>query len=263
MPLAFLEYGDAANPPLLILHGLFGSGRNWGSIARTLGETWHVHALDLPDHGRSPWSDSPLTYPYMARMVLHFMDSHGMTEATVVGHSMGGKTAMSMALTAPERISALVVVDIAPVPYGPREHLSYIHAMQSVDVSTMNRRAEVEAMLTDSIPTDMIRKFLMQNLVADEATGGLRWQINLDLLAGSMDGLMDFPIEADWEPYGEAAYFLAGGASDYLLPEHEPAVRRLFLDSVIERIPGAGHWLHAEYPKVFIDKVGAFLAKNR
>lgn len=263
MPLAFLEYGDAANPPLLILHGLFGSGRNWGTIARTLGETWHVYALDLPDHGRSPWSDAPLNYPYMARMVLHFMDSHGLTEAAVIGHSMGGKTAMSMALAAPDRVTALVVVDIAPVAYGRREHLSYIRAMQGIDVASMGRRAEVEAQLTEAIPIDMIRKFLMQNLVTDEATGGLRWQINLDLLADSMTALMDFPIEPDWEPYGEPAFFLAGGASDYLLPEHEAAVRRLFLDSTIERIPGAGHWLHAEAPKVFLDKVGGFLAKSR
>jgi pimeloyl-ACP methyl ester carboxylesterase len=257
--LACLDHGDAANPPLLILHGLFGSGRNWGTIARKLSAHYRVFALDLPNHGRSDWTDGPMDYPFMAQAVANWMDEQTIPSAKIIGHSMGGKTAMQLALRYPERVESLALIDIAPVPYGPREHLGYIQAMQSVDLKGITRRSEVETLLEDGIPEPVIRKFLMQNLVQDDRTGYLRWQINLDILAQSVDALMDFPLPEDLEPYAAPAFFLAGGASDYVLPEHEPAIKRLFLDHTLERIHGGGHWLHAEHPNLFLEKVGAFL----
>lgn len=257
--LACLDHGDAANPPLLILHGLFGSGRNWGTIARKLATHYRVYALDLPNHGRSDWTDEAIDYPFMAQAVANWMDEQAIPSAKIIGHSMGGKTAMQLALRHPDRVEALAVIDIAPVSYGRREHLSFIQAMQSVDLKGITRRAEAESRLEDGIPETMIRKFLMQNLIQDDLTGYLRWQINLDILAESIPALMDFPLPEDLEPYDGPSFFLAGGASDYVLPDHEAAIKRLFLDHTLERIPGGGHWLHAEHPGLFLEKVGAFL----
>lgn len=260
MSLAFIQHGEG-NPPLLVIHGLFGSGRNWGAIAKRLAHSYTVYALDMPNHGRSPWVDGVMTYPFMAEQVAAFMDAQGLRSATILGHSMGGKAAMQLALNHGERVDALVVADMAPVKYVGREHLSYIRAMQGVDLATVSRRAEVEERLRDAIPIDAIRKFLMQNLVADEAGGGLRWQINLAGLAESMDAIMDFPLEPSMEPYGGPTLFLAGGASDYLLPEHQPVVDRLFLDHEVHYLEGCGHWLHAEQPALFTEHILDFLAR--
>lgn len=262
MPLAHIQHGEI-NPPLLILHGLFGSGRNWGAIAKRLAHSYTVYALDLPNHGRSPWVEDVMDYPFMAEEVAAFMDAQGLGSATVIGHSMGGKTAMQLALNHGDRVEALVVADMAPVRYTGREHLTYIRAMQAIDVAQASRRAEVEEQLRDAIPIDAIRKFLMQNLVPNENGPGLRWQINLAGLAASMDAIMDFPLEPEMEPYGGPTLFLAGGASDYLLPDHMPAVNRLFLDNTVHYLDGCGHWLHAEQPGLFTEHVLDFLARAR
>lgn len=260
MSLAFLEHGDAANPPLLILHGLFGSGRNWGAIAKRLAHSYHVFALDLPNHGRSDWTED-MDYPHMARAVVNWMDEQVMPSAIILGHSMGGKTAMQMALNHGDRVERLIVADIAPVAYGRREHLDLIRTMQAVDLKAADRRSDVEKQMERGIETPMLRKFLIQNLTTDEASGAFRWQINLDVLAARMDDLMDFPLEPEMEPYGEPAYFLTGGASAYVQPKHHDAIARLFLDHVIHSIDGASHWLHADAPGEFTEHVLDFLAR--
>lgn len=258
MTLAHLQTGDHGQP-LLILHGLFGSGRNWGAIAKRLANSYRVYALDLPNHGRSPWADT-VTYPQMADAVREWMDAQGMASALVLGHSMGGKTAMQLALNHGDRVDALMVIDIAPVSYTGREHLSYIRAMQGVDLTRFSRRAEVEAELVEAIPLDAIRKFLMQNLVQNDSTGHLEWQINLAALGGNMDNLMDFPLEPTLEPFGNPTLFLAGGASDYVQADAAPAMRRLFLDHRLEVMDGCGHWPHAEQPAAFTEHLLTFLA---
>lgn len=258
--LTFLDHGDSANPPLIILHGLFGSGRNWGAIAKRLAHSFHVFALDLPNHGRSDWTED-MDYPHMARAVVNWMDEQVMPSAIVLGHSMGGKVAMQMALNHGDRVERLIVADIAPVPYARSEHLGLIRAMQAADLSVAERRSDVEKQLESRIDTPMLRKFLIQNLVSDETTGAFRWQINLDVLAERMDAIMDFPLEPEMEPYGAPTLFLAGGASDYVRPEHEAAIARLFLDHDIRHIDGVGHWLHAEAPGLFCEHVLDFLAR--
>lgn len=258
--LAHLEFGDSSNPPLIILHGLFGSGRNWGAIAKKLAHSYHVFALDLPNHGRSDWTED-MDYPHMARAVVNWMDEQVMPSAIVLGHSMGGKTAMTMALEHGERVDRLIVVDIAPIAYKSREHLDLIATMQAADLTTASRRSEVEAQLEPGIETPMLRKFLTQNVVTDEETGAFRWQINLDVLAAHMDNLMDFPLSPAAEPYGEPSFFLAGGGSGYVRPDSEEAIHRLFLDADIHRIDDAGHWLHAEVPGLFTEHVLDFLAR--
>lgn len=262
MSLAFTPHGDPANPPLVILHGLFGSGRNWTSVAKALSADWYVRTVDLPNHGRSAWVEEPLTYPLLAQAVIGFLDEQGLENPVVLGHSMGGKTAMTLALTVPERVGALAIVDIAPVVYNSedREHADYIDAMQGVDTTRYTRRAEVEAALMDKIGNESIRKFLMQNLVTDEATGGLRWQINLDGLKASLPFLMDFPAGQTAPPYRGSSHFIVGGASNYVRAKSEPEIARLFPRALIDRLPGAGHWPHAEVPGVFLEKLGEFLA---
>ena len=260
--LAFTAYGAAGNPPLVILHGLFGSGRNWSSYAKLLSDTWYVLAVDLPDHGRSPWTSEPLTYPMMAEAVAEFLASQHIDAATVMGHSMGGKVAMTLALTQPERIAALVVVDIAPVPYNnrDREHERYIAAMRAIDTTHTTRRSEVEAALGDDIPDPAIRAFLMQNLVPDDTTGGLRWQCNLAAFAANMTALVDFPVSPTMTPYAGPTRFIVGGNSRYVQEKSEPTLLRLFPNAGIDRLPGAGHWPHAEMPKLFTEKLVRFLA---
>ena len=242
-------------PPLLILHGLFGSARNWSSFARSLAETHRVYALDLRNHGSSPWS-SAMSYREMAEDVRDFMARHGLSGAAVLGHSMGGKTAMVLALHHGDAVGALCVVDIAPVPYG-HTHLPFIAAMQAVDLSGVTRRSQVNEHLKSSIEDPMLRNFLLQNLVL--TAGALAWRINLAALAANMDALIGFPTEIEGQSYGGPALFAAGAKSDYLLPDHHGTIRRLFPAAEIHVIPDAGHWVHAEQPEALRARVVAFL----
>ena len=184
--LSYAEYG--AGPPLVILHGLFGSARNWTSLARHLGETHHVYALDLRNHGASGWAET-MTYEEMAGDVRTFLASHGLEGAAVMGHSMGGKTAMRLALDDGSLIGRLIVVDIAPVAYS-HTHGPMIAAMQGVDLAGATRRGEVDRQLEPHIAEAPLRSFLLQNLVAED--GRLRWRINLDALAANMAVLTTF-----------------------------------------------------------------------
>ncbi len=246
-------------PPLLILHGLFGSARNWAAIAKRLAESHRVYALDLRNHGASPWAPS-MTYREMAGDVRAFMARHGLTGATVLGHSMGGKTAMMLALEHGDLVGRLVVVDIAPVAYG-HSHAPLIESMRAADPGAAGRRAEVDAWLASAIPEAPLRAFLLQNLVSEE--GRLRWRINLEALAANMDALVGFPALAPALGYGGPALFLAGGRSDYVRAKDHGLVRRLFPAAEIDSIPTAGHWVHAEDPPAFLARVQAFLGAAR
>lgn len=251
-----LAYRDVGSgPPLVILHGLFGSGRNWTRLARQLGETWQVFALDLRNHGDSPWTEG-MSYPALAEDVLAFLDRQGLETATVVGHSMGGKTAMALALLYPERVKALVVVDMAPVAYetGFRP---YIEAMQRLDLHRLSRRAEADAGLQAAVPDPGIRAFLLQNLVANP--NGFAWRLNLAALAAGMAAIGDFPETLTGRTYGGRTLFLGGGLSDYIGEGHRPTIHRLFPGAGIEMLPGVGHWVHAEAPETFLARVQAFL----
>ncbi len=241
-------------PDLLILHGLFGSGRNWTSHAKRLAESWRVHLLDLRNHGASPWRDE-VSYPAMAGDVAAYLDRAGLERATLVGHSMGGKTAMALALDAGERIERLVVVDIAPVPYG-HSHEVFIGAMLALDLPALGKRAAVDAALAAAVPEAGVRAFLLQNLV--QRGGALAWRLNLPALQAAMPALVGFDAPLR-DAYERPTLFLAGADSPYVLPEHEGQIRGLFPEAEIERIPGAGHWVHAEQPAAFYERLTAFL----
>ena len=254
LELSYTEVGSG--PPLVILHGLFGSSRNWTTIAKQLGETHRVFSVDLRNHGASPWSET-MDYREMADDVRAFLERHGLEDATILGHSMGGKTAMLLALDHGPWVGCLIVVDIAPVAYN-HTHLPYIDAMRRVDLVALGRRGKVDRALQDEIPDPALRGFLLHNLVSEG--GRLRWRINLEALAENMEVLIGYPDDSAGRTYEGPALFLAGAASDYVLPAHHAEIRARFPAAEIDQVAAAGHWVHAEQPRAFLARVEAFLS---
>ena len=253
MQLNAIAQGEAGErPPLVIAHGLFGSARNWGAVARRLAAERRVIAVDLRNHGDSPRSPDN-GYEAMAGDLADTIAAHG-GRADVLGHSMGGKAAMVLALTAPERVGRLVVADIAPTAYAHTQ-LDYVRALQAVDLAAVARRSDADAQLATRVPEPGLRAFFLQSLAI--GARGAAWKLNLPALAEQMPRIMGFPdIGGSFEG---PALFLTGGASDYVRPEHWPRIRALFPAAVPRVIDGAGHWLHAEAPEVFADAVAEFL----
>ena len=239
-----------ALPPLVIAHGLYGSARNWGVIAKRLSDERQVIAVDMRNHAHSPWSDVH-DYPAMAGDLAKVIDHLGGT-ADVVGHSMGGKAAMTLALQHGDLVRKLVVADIAPVAYG-HSQMPFIEAMRGVDMSTVERRSDVEDQLAVLGVDKALQSFFTQSLDLNEK----RWRLNLDGLAAEMPKIMGFPdIDATWDG---PTLFLSGAASDYVKPEHRDLIRSLFPRARFAKIPEAGHWLHAERPREFEAATRAFL----
>ncbi len=253
--LAAAEYGAGA--PVAILHGLFGSARNWGGIARRLAPDFRVIAFDLRNHGASPWAPT-MGYAEMAEDVRAAMKARGHRRYALIGHSMGGKVAMMAALAAAAEIERLVVVDIAPVAF-PAAHLAYVQAMRGLDLAAIARRGDADKALADAIPNPVERAFLLQNLVLND--GPPRWQLNLSAIETALPAaLSGFPAVAPEAVYRGPALFIAGGTSDYVRPDDDAKVRRLFPDARLLRIEEAGHWVHAEQPDAFLNAVLPFLA---
>ena len=239
-------------PPLVIAHGLFGSARNWGAVAKRLAGKREVLAVDLRNHGDSP-RGADASYPALAADIAEVIDANG-GRADLLGHSMGGKAAMTLALIAPSRIARLIVADIAPVGYG-HSQIGYVKAMQAVDLAAVARRSDCDALLAESVPEPSLRAFFLQSLAIGPE--GARWKLGLDTLADQMPEIMGFPaIEGRFDG---PALFLTGGASDYVGPEHWPEIRARFPAARLESLPDVGHWLHAEAPQAFAAAVEAFL----
>lgn len=233
--------------PLLIAHGLFGSARNLGVIAKRLSENRQVTAVDMRNHGSSPWFDTN-SYEDMAGDLAGEIQK----PSDVLGHSMGGKTAMILALQHPEKIRKLVIADIAPVGYShTQKHL--IEAMSALDLTQVETRGDADRQLQSQIEEPGVRAFLLQSLDVKEK----RWRLNLNVLAAEMDKIIGFP-EVEGE-YSGRTLFLTGADSDYVRPEHRDRIKSLFPNSVFAKIPGAGHWLHADKPREFEAAVDAFL----
>lgn len=252
--LAAVEHGEG--PALAILHGLFGAGRNWAAIAQRLAAHHRVVALDLRNHGASPWADR-MGYAEMAEDVRTTMHALGYRRFALIGHSMGGKAAMVLALGQGAAVERLIVVDIAPVAYPPA-HLAYVRAMRTLDLGGVKRRGEADARLAPFVADAAERMFLLQNLVFED--GQAHWRLNLATIERAMPLLVGFPALPAGAAYRGPALFIAGGRSDYLRPEYEPEIRRLFPNARVARLADAGHWLHAEQPRAFLDIVEPFLA---
>jgi pimeloyl-ACP methyl ester carboxylesterase len=258
MLLSHEVFGDGHDgPTLLIAHGLFGQGRNWGSLAKRLARRRRVVTVDMRNHGDSPWAETG-SYRDMAGDLAETIDAVADGHADVLGHSMGGKAAMVLALTRPETVNRLIVADIAPVAYN-HSHARYIAAMRSVYLPGIARRSDADPALADAIPEAPLRAFILQNLVMED--GRARWKPNLDVLAHTIDELLRFPDGLP-ERFDGPALFVHGSASDYVAPETHAAIRQRFPKASIEAIAGAGHWLHAEQPAAFLELVEQFLATD-
>ncbi|MEN8895903.1 MAG: alpha/beta fold hydrolase [Yoonia sp.] len=237
-------YDGPAATPLLIAHGLFGSARNWNVIAKRLSATRPVVVVDMRNHGASPWFDIH-SYPELAEDLAAVMDG----PMDVLGHSMGGKAAMVLALAHPERVNRLVVADIAPVAYT-HSQMGPLDAMRGVDLAKVSSRADAIAQL-DGMPPALIQ-FLLQSL----DTKNRRWKLNLDVLAAEMDKIVGFPDVTG--QFDGPTLFLSGANSDYVQHAHRDRIKSLFPAAKFAKLSGAGHWLHAEKPRKFEATISAF-----
>jgi esterase len=240
------------NRPLLIAHGLFGSARNWNVAARNLATTRDVVTVDMRNHGESAWMPTH-TYADLAADLAEVIRAMG-APMDVLGHSMGGKAAMMLALTTPDLVGQLVVGDIAPVPYT-HDNTHHITAMRALPMVPMTR-SYADKTLTPLVPDPSLRAFFLQSL--DLRSSPPRWRLNLDVLQTYMPQVVGWP-ETHGQFHGRTL-FLSGGKSSYVLPEYRDAIRALFPHARFVKIPDAGHWLHAEAPRAFEATVDVFLS---
>lgn len=248
-----ISHGEKTDQPaLLIVHGLYGSGRNWGVIAKRLSDERQVIAVDQRNHGNSPWHDSH-SYEDMAEDLAQIIRAHG-APMDVMGHSMGGKAAMVLALKYPDLVNRLIVADIAPVAYG-HSQIQYIEAMKAVDLMRVEKRSDAEAQLRDRVDDPTLPVFFTQSL----DVAGKKWRLNLDVLAQEMPKILSFPsIKGQ---FTKPVLFLSGANSDYVTAEYRPAIKAQFPAASFAKLPGAGHWLHAEKPREFEAAVRVWLGK--
>ena len=240
--------------PLLVMHGLFGSLGNWSWHCRQLSKDFAVYGLDLRNHGASPHSDE-MDYSHMAQDVLEFMDDHGIARAHLLGHSMGGKVAMQVALSAPERVDHLVVADIAPVTYRG-EHDDIFAGLLAIPLDSLTNRAEADRILLPYEPDELVRQFLLTNLVKNPE-GGFQWRINLPILQSNYERLREKPPAEG--PFEGPTLFIKGALSNYITEKHRDEILARFPNARTKLIMHTGHWLHAEKPQTFHRIVLQFL----
>lgn len=256
--LAFEDVGRGA--PMLLLHGLYGSSSNWRRIAKALSESHRVVSVDLRNHGASPWA-ATMSYAEMAGDVVALIDRLGLAvdgaAPALLGHSMGGKVAMTVALTDASRVGRLIVVDIAPVSYGDR-FSGYTEAMRGVDTAGAGGREGIRRVLLQTIPDDRVVGFLMTNLVRHGEQ--YDWRINLAALAGAMHQVGSWPESLNAVHYDGPVTVIDGERSDYVSADDHPLFRSLFPRARFVTVADAGHWLHADQPDAFVAAVREALA---
>ncbi len=255
MPVALFhrDLGGNGRPPLVILHGMLGSSRNWQTVGRDLADRYHVRALDARNHGASPHAE-PMDYPAMVGDVIAWLDAQGLDRVTLMGHSMGGKTAMWLACRHPERVARLIVVDIAPRNYAWPAHREEFAALNELDLTTLHSRAEAEKRLEKHVPEWAMRKFLATNLETD-ASHRWRWAINLPVIAAALTTLERNPLTTE-DRFEGPAQFISGGTSAYVTADDESAIRRHFPGAKHVVLPHAGHNPHIERREEFVAAVG-------
>lgn len=244
-----VDLGGSGKPPLLVLHGLLGSSRNWQTAGRDLAQRHQVIALDARNHGRSPHT-AGMSTELMVADTLAWMDAHGFARATLVGHSMGGRTAMLAACRHPERVERLVVVDVAPRDYSWQGHRAEFAAMHELDLASLTSRQEAELRFEARVPDLGMRKFLATNLARDDH-GRWRWAINLPVLTEALPGMEKDPL-APADRYDGPALFIIGGRSNYVRAADHAAIRRHFPAARIETIADSGHNPHMDRREEFV-----------
>jgi pimeloyl-ACP methyl ester carboxylesterase len=252
MELNYKEFGQGE--PIIILHGLFGTLDNWQTIAKQLAKNFTVFIIDQRNHGKSPHDDL-FDYQVLAEDLKGFMESKWIYKATIIGHSMGGKTAMQFALNYPEMVDKLVIVDIAPVDYVGG-HETIFNAMFGLDLSVLESRSEINEQLKKDIPEDGVRLFLMKNLSRTK-DGKFAWKMNLPALYANYQTILS-SIESN-DVFDEPTLFIRGEKSNYIKDEMVLDIQDYFPLMQLETVSNAGHWIHAENPKEFLNKLNVFL----
>jgi len=257
--LAFEVLGDG--PPVVILHGLFGAGRNWTHVAQSLAARHRVYLPDARNHGASAWAET-MSYTDMAGDVLALIERERLQRPFIIGHSMGGKTAMALALglQAQEAIGGVAVIDIAPASYAD-QFSSYVSAMRSLDLAAATSRSEIRRALADSLVGEAPVDFLMQNLRRHEDR--FDWRLNLMATAVCMHELCGFPEALQRARYDGPALFVSGAESDYVNSDSLAGIRRLFPCAEFECIADAGHWVHADQPAALLCGLHDWLGEAR
>jgi len=252
MQLHYQSYGEGH--PLIILHGFLGSLENWSTQSKIFGEFFKVFAVDQRNHGSSPHSEA-FNYHVMAEDLREFMQQQSLSSAHLLGHSMGGKTAMQFAVTYPDKVDRLIVVDIAPKAYPP-QYQEILDALRSLDLKTFRTRKEIDEVLAQKIPDFPMRQFLLKNLARDES-GGFRWRMHLDAIYRNYEemgkGL------GTGRRFEKPTLFIKGGNSNYIQEGDGALIREIFPQSKIVPVPGAGHWVQIEAPQEFSKIVLDFL----
>ena len=240
--LNYMTFGDEKSPPVMIVHGLYGSGKNWGVIAKRLSDQFFVITVDLRNHGDSPWLDTH-NYHVMADDLVEVINSLNI-KPNIIGHSMGGKAAMVLALKHPNLVRNLIIADIAPVKYE-HDQSQFIEAMQKVDLSKVEKRSDATLALSKFVEDKSLQNFFTQSLDIKAK----RWKLNLKVLRSEMSEILSFPkIESEFSGH---SLFLKGENSDYIKPEHRKLIESLFTKARFATFKEAGHWLHAEKPREF------------
>jgi pimeloyl-ACP methyl ester carboxylesterase len=265
MKLHFQKFGNG--PVLIILHGLYGMSDNWIAFARQLADSYTVYLVDQRNHGRSPHNDEQ-SYLAMSSDLNEFISSENLDKVIVLGHSMGGKTAMLYTVRFPEKVSSLIVVDIAPVNYSSVDsynpqvitHLNIVNAMLSVDFAKMSNRIDINNELEKIIKDDTIRQFIMKNIHRKQ-DGKFEWKLNVNAIGKALPEMMNYPgkyLEVQLQQK-IPVLFIRGGLSGYIMPEYFTTIKAIFPTAQIETIPNAGHWVHADQPVKFMQAVKDFL----
>ena len=254
--LYFEEYGVAGNPPLIFLHGLLGSSRNWRSVAKEMAADYHIYCIDLPEHGES--AHFPKTSLLIMQSTMEeWIDEQGIDKYRLCGHSLGGKLAMSLACKWPQRVVSLTVADIAPRDYPPEHHLPTFDALLSLDLSRIKNRKHADELLAEHIPNWAFRQFLLTNLIGDG--DGWRWRANLDVLRAGIADLSRNPL-ASADRYPGPTLVVRGGKSGYVRSEHFPLFDHYFGDCSIVTLPEAGHDVHVEDRAGFVGNLNHFFS---
>lgn len=262
---------EGTGKPVVIVHGLYGSSDNWLTVAKKLSSEYQVFMIDQRNHGRSPNSEEH-SYEAMKNDLAEFFDQQAIEKAIVMGHSMGGKTAMSFAADYPERIEKLIVIDIAPKDYFLLDdesqyflHKNILRAMLEIDFSKVESRKQVEDFLNERVDNAQIVQFLLKNVHRNKENHQFEWRLNVPVLYDNLDEIIN-GVNTHWFDdrlpiYNYPVLFIKGANSNYILPEDYASIRRIYPEAEIIEIQDAGHWLHAEQPQLFMNVVWSFLRK--
>lgn len=257
MELFYREFGEGQ--AIIILHGLFGQSDNWVTIGRRIAGQFHVFIPDQRNHGQSPHT-SIHSFPAMADDLAQLIEEHEIENPIIIGHSMGGKVAMTYALENPQKVQKLVVIDISPRKYPERIiHTQVITQMMGIDLDSIKTRTEVEKILDSGISDPRVRMFILKNLYY-KIHGRLAWRLNLEAINHSMDLLFD-SITSENQFTGKTM-FIRGGNSDYITEADISLIKSLFPESVIKTISGASHWVHADAPEQLCYLLSEFLGRE-